>query len=92
MTRTTPESGLSSNFEDKPVAQPLTFSASGPHIQRIFGEIGFRTWNPLPCSSNRFSCCHGIRHGDMGRRSVPKPKCYRQVTVNKKLILAINEI
>ncbi|GBM30272.1 hypothetical protein AVEN_26175-1 [Araneus ventricosus] len=24
----------------------------------------------VPCPPNRFSCCHGIRHGDMGRRSV----------------------
>ncbi|GBM47037.1 hypothetical protein AVEN_114276-1 [Araneus ventricosus] len=22
------------------------------------------------CAPNRHSCCHGIRHGDMGRRSV----------------------
>ncbi|GBM33585.1 hypothetical protein AVEN_181830-1 [Araneus ventricosus] len=37
---------------------------------------GTGTWNSVqstllvPCPSNRFSLCHGIRHGDMGRRSV----------------------
>ncbi|GBO27023.1 hypothetical protein AVEN_36330-1 [Araneus ventricosus] len=26
--------------------------------------------NVVPCPSNRYRCCNGIRHGDMGRRSV----------------------
>ncbi|GBL91610.1 hypothetical protein AVEN_23662-1 [Araneus ventricosus] len=26
--------------------------------------------NTVPCPLNRYGCCYGIRHGDMGRRSV----------------------